>query len=151
MNFNSNQFHKAIIIDANFILLPIQFRIDYLFEIRHILEGKLDFIIFQQVIDELEAKKIRIQSKKDATFQTQFHAGLRYLDQKKSEYNVIFRDEIKNMEETTDEFLLKQAILFKKNYKSVYLATNDSELKKKAHKSNIYIIYLRQGKQIRIF
>ncbi len=39
-------------------------------------------------------------------------------------------------------------IKFKKEFSHVFLATNDSELRKKAKESKINIIYLRQKKLI---
>ena len=52
-------FENHIVIDANFILLPFQFKIDYLYEIDNNLEGRTIFILFKQILDELEAKRLR--------------------------------------------------------------------------------------------
>ena len=79
---------NLIVVDSNFILLPFQFKIDYLHEIRELLEGELKFIIFQQVLNELEAKKRR--EAKSTKFRRLFEAGLLYLEKKKATHvNVI--------------------------------------------------------------
>ncbi len=139
---------SIVIIDSNFILLPFQFKIDYFLEIRQILEGKLKFIIFQQILYELESKKRR---EPEATkFRRFLESGLLYLERSNDKYRIEIMEEVKNDYETTDEFLLKKAIAFKIHGNNVYLATNDSELRKKAHNQHINTIFLRQKKYLSI-
>ena len=69
---------NLIVLDANFILLPFQFKIDYLYEIDAKLEGKTIFIIYKQILDELEAKKIREPEAKK--YHMNFKAGLFYFE-----------------------------------------------------------------------
>ena len=137
---------NVVIIDSNFILLPYQFKIDYLNDIYLKLEGKIRFFIFKQSLNEIEAKIRR--EPKTRKLKRQFKAGMSYLDKNEKVYPLYFIDEIKNEEETTDEFLLKWCIQFKKDYKKVFLATNDSELRKKAKNSNVNVIFLRQKKYL---
>ena len=139
---------NIIIIDSNFILLPFQFKIDYLNEIYLSLEGKIRFYIFKQVIDELKAKESR--EPKARKFRRMFKSGMSYLEKNEKIFPIYFLDEVKNSSETTDEFLLKWCIKFKKEYKHVYLATNDSELRKKAKNSKVNVIFLRQMKYLSI-
>ena len=137
---------NIIILDANFILLPFQFKIDFFEEITFKLEGSKRFIIFKQIFDELEAKKNR---EKDATkFQQQLSAGIEYLNQRKDKYDLLIIDKIKALNETTDDFLITQSLEFQDQCKHLYLATNDSELRRKAKKSNINVIFLRQKKYL---
>ena len=145
---NSIKNISIIIIDSNFILLPFQFKIDYLNDIFLNLEGKIRFYIFKQVIDELKAKESR--EPKARKFHRMFKSGMSYLEKNEKIFPIYFIDEVKNSSETTDEFLLKWCIKFKKEYKHVYLATNDSELRKKAKNSNINVIFLRQMKYLSI-
>ena len=137
---------KLIVIDANFILLPFQFKIDYFNEIRLLLEGKVRFILFQQILNELEAKKKR--EPKSTKFARILNSGLLYLEKNKESYEIDFLNKIKKNHETTDEFLLRKSIKLKKNYQNVFLATNDSELRRQAKKSNINVIFLRQKKYL---
>jgi len=142
---------NAVILDSNFILLPIQFHLDYLEDIVFKLEGRTKFIIYKQVLDELEAKKERFRKKgKSNKFHTQLEAGKRYLEINKNKFHISFIDEVKNEKETTDQFLLKKAKVLKKESSSVFLATNDYELRKKAIQSEISIIYLRKKQFISI-
>ena len=139
---------NIIIIDSNFILLPFQFKIDYLNDIYLKLEGKTRFYVFKQILDELNAKIIR--ETKARKFNRQLKGGMNYLEKNEKVYPIYFIDEIKNDNETTDEFLLKWCIRLKKEYRHVFLATNDSELRKKAKNSNVNVIFLRQKKYISI-
>ncbi len=144
----SLKIHNLIIIDSNFILLPYQFKIDYLNEIYLNLEGKIKFFIFKQSLDELESKKRRqsITSK----FRRLYNSGMSYLEKNEKIYPLYFIDEIKEEIETTDEFILRRCVDFKNDYKNVFLATNDSELRKKAKKKKINTIFLRQRKYLSI-
>lgn len=137
---------NVIIIDANFILLPFQFKIDYLTEITAGLEGKTRFIIYKQVLDELEAKKLR---EPNATkFRMNLKSGLLYLEKNNDEFNFLYKERIKSKEETTDDFLLKRCQELKGKNKKVYLASNDTDLRRKAKKIGISTIFLRQRKYL---
>lgn len=142
------EFNNLVIIDANFILVPIQFKVDYLDEINFRLEGNTEFLVYKQVIDELEAKAQRFERRqKSARFEAQLKAGKVYLEQNKEKYHIRCSDEIKNREETTDEFLLRKIITLKETYPHMYLATNDKYLKKRA-KQHASLILIRQGKKL---
>jgi rRNA-processing protein FCF1 len=69
---------------------------------------------------------------------------MNYLDKNEKVYPIYFVDEVKTESETTDEFLLRRCNEFKKEYKKIFLATNDSELRTKAKNSKINVIFLRQ-------
>jgi rRNA-processing protein FCF1 len=139
---------NLIIVDANFVLLPFQFKIDYLREIEHNVQGKVKFIIFQQIIDELNAKAER--EKKATKFSLLLNSSLSYLERYKNDYNIIFDPLIKSQNETSDEFLLRKSVELKKRGKLIYLATCDKELKKKAKNQKINLIFIRQKKIILI-
>jgi len=137
---------NLIVVDANFVLLPFQFKIDYLYEITASLEGKTIFIVYKQIRDELEAKKLR---EPNATkFHMNLKSGLLYLEKNDEKYNIIYKQNIKSSEETTDAFLLKSCQELKKKNKKVYLASNDTDLRRKARIIGINTIFLRQKKYI---
>lgn len=140
MKFKNN----IVILDSNFILLPFQFKLDYLNEIRTNLEGTIKIIIYQQILNELEAKKIREPNA--VKFQKFYNSGLLYIEKSKINYNIVILDEIKEKNENTDEFLLKKAEQLQSKINNVFLATNDSDLRKKAKKNKINTIFLRQKK-----
>ena len=137
---------NLIVIDANFILLPFQFKIDYLYEIDASLEGKTIFIVYKQILDELEAKKIREPEARK--FHMNFKAGLLYLEKNNEKYNIDYKQNIKLKDETTDNFLLKSCMELKSISKRVFLATNDAELRRKANKMEVSTIFLRQKKYL---
>jgi len=141
---NSN----LIVIDSNFILLPFQFKIDYLNEIRLKLEGKLRFVIFRQILDELEAKRRR--ESKSTKFKRLLDSGLLYLEKNKVNYDVVFLEDTKENSESTDAFLLRKSLELKDEGYSTFLTTNDSELRRKARLSSINTIFLRQRKYLSI-
>ncbi len=150
MNNKFKDIVNLIIIDSNFILLPIQFHVDYIEEIAYKLEGKSQFIIYKQIYDELNAKRNRYEQKKSSIFQNQYSSGLKYLDIKKENFDILIEKQVKDINENTDDFLLRKASEFKGKKIKIYLATNDSELRKKAIKLEISVIFLRQKKYISI-
>ncbi len=138
--------HNLIILDSNFILLPFQFKVDYLNEIRLNLEGEVEFIIFKQILNELEAKQVRDPNA--TKFQREFKSGLSYLEKNRNKYDITFLDETKKAIETTDDFLLRKAIELKIENQLIFLATNDSILRKKAGEFGLNSIFLRQKKYL---
>ena len=138
--------HNLIILDSNFILLPFQFKVDYLNEVKLYLEGGVEFIIFKQILDELGAKQVR---EPNATkFQRDFKSGISYLEKNRNKYEITFLDEIKKDNETTDNFLLRRGIELKNEGYVIFLATNDSILRKKAKEFGLNTIFLRQKKYL---
>ncbi len=137
-------YENLIVIDANFILLPFQFKIDYLYDIDSSLEGRTVFILFKQILDELEAKRIR---EPNATkFTMNLKSGLSYIENNKEKYNIIYNHLTKSIWETTDDFLVNLCKELKEEKKKVYLATNDADLRRKARKIGVSTIFLRQKK-----
>ena len=137
---------NRIILDSNFILLPFQFKIDYLKEIWETMAGKTSFIIYQQVLDELKAKEKRFPNR--TSFKRNLDAGINYLNHHKNLYEIEFIECQKLEDETTDDFLIRKCILMKNEGSRVFLATNDKELRKKAVNHKIFVIYMRQKKYI---
>ncbi len=137
---------NVIILDANFILLPFQFKIDYLKEIRDNVEGKLKFIVYQQILDELEAKEKR--ESRATKFKKLLSSGLLYLRNNENIHVIDYVNDIKDENENTDDFLLRKVIDLKGTFKSVFLATNDTELRNRSKKLSISVIFLRQKKYL---
>lgn len=137
---------NAVIIDSNFILLPFQFKIDYFNEINLKMEGKTCFIIYKQILDELESKSRR--QSKTTKFQLQLKSSLRYVDSNQERFNIKIINKVKSEFETTDEFLIKRCIDLKEKDWRVFLATNDSKLRKEVNRLGISTIFLRQKKYL---
>ncbi|MFX1496455.1 MAG: PIN domain-containing protein [Promethearchaeota archaeon] len=139
-------FKNAVVIDSNFILLPFQFKIDYFNEINLMLEGKTCFIIYKQILDELEAKSRR--HLKTTKFQLELNSSLRYIDSNQERFNIKIINKVKSEFVTTDAFLIKQCIDLKEKEWRVFLATNDSKLRKEVNRLGISTIFLRQKKYL---
>jgi rRNA-processing protein FCF1 len=137
---------NIVVIDANFLFLPIQFKIDFLSEINFKLVGKNYFLIYKQIFDELESKKKRLHE--ISKFGREFNFISVYLESNKNNYNLIYINKIKARSETTDQFLLNECLRLKKTHHTIYLATNDYQLRKEAIKANIRNICLRQKKYL---
>ncbi|MFW9949411.1 MAG: PIN domain-containing protein [Candidatus Thorarchaeota archaeon] len=131
-----------VIIDSNFLFLPIQFKIDYLEDIKSTLGGKTKIIYYQQIFDELSSKQIREPNARK--FEMDLRASLQYLEKKKENYNIQFINKKKNSNETTDDFLITECVNYRTELGKVYLATNDSNLRKKANEQGIHTIFLKQ-------
>ncbi|MFX0007858.1 MAG: PIN domain-containing protein [Promethearchaeota archaeon] len=139
---------NIIVIDSNFILLPFQFKIDYFDEIRSKIEGEIRFIIYQQIFNELEAKrKKELETTKFIRF---LESGLGYLEKNKKKYRIDILEDKKKKNETTDDFLIRMLMNLKKQNQNIYIATNDSDLRRKAKEIQIYTIFMRQKKYISI-
>ena len=141
-------FINIVVIDANFILLPFQFKIDYLKEIRDLLEGKIVFIIFEQVLIELEAKRKR--ESRAVKFEKFLASGIDYIEKNKENYPIEFLEAEKEKSETTDEFLIRKSVEMKTKENKIFLATNDKELNQLAKNQKISRIFLRQKKYLSI-
>lgn len=139
---------NLVVIDSNFILLPIQFKVDYFEEIRLNIEGKLTFIIYQQILNELESKRKR--ETRATNFTRYLKSGLLYLEKNKKKYNINILEDTKEENETTDDFLLRMLKHLKLGDQNIYVATNDSDLRKEAKFNNINTIFLRQKKYLSI-
>lgn len=135
-----------MVIDSNFILLPFQYKINYLEEITFLLEGTTKFIFYQQIFDELNSKKKRV--KKSRKFKLQMEAGLRYLDEMKAKYLVELKEERKEDDETTDDFILRKLKELKESSSWVFLASNDKMLRQQAREAEVSLIFLRQEKRL---
>jgi rRNA-processing protein FCF1 len=131
-----------IIIDSNFLFLPYQFKIDYLSEITMNLGNKSNLIIFRQVLDELKSKQKREPNARK--FEMNLQAAIFYLEKNRDRYNIQFIEKKKEFNETTDEFLINGCLHYKAENRKVFLATNDSKLRKKAAQLGIGRIYLKQ-------
>jgi len=137
-------FENLIVIDANFILLIFQFKIDYLYDIDSNLEGRTVFILFKQILDELEAKRLR---EPNATkFIMNLKSGLSYLKDNDAKYNIVYNHLTKSNGETTDDFLIRKCKDLKGKEKKVFLASNDADLRRNARKIDVSTIFLRQKK-----
>ena len=125
---------KRIILDTNFLLIPVQFKVDIFEEIRRISDFRYQLCIIDKSIDEL--KKITL------TGNTKDKAAAK-LALKLVELKKIKKIETKSHKQV-DELILDSA------KKDDFVATQDKELKQKLKKRHIPIVILRQRKFLEI-
>lgn len=128
---------KKIIIDTNFFLIPYNFKVDIFSEIDRICDFKHDIFIIDKTKDELESiiTKQRGKNKRAAEL------GLALIKAKKPK---LIKSQSKNQEYSVDDIILKKAD------KSVIVATQDRNLKRKLKLKKIPVIVLRQKKYLKI-
>lgn len=125
---------KRIILDTNFLLIPVQFKVDIFEEIKRISDFVYQLHIIDRSVEELE-KIILTGDTKD---KTAAKIALKLIKFKKI-------DKIKTTgNKNVDELILDLA------RKDDIVATQDKELKQKLKKRSIPIIILRQRKFLEI-
>lgn len=123
---------KEVYIDTNFFLLPFQFNVDIIEEFRIRLPNH-KLVTTKFVIRELKGLK----NNKNSKTRLAASLGLKIAQSNQIEIKDI---PLKNGE-SVDEGLVRIANV---------LATNDIELRKKAKKNNLTIVYLRQKRYLAI-
>jgi len=123
-----------IILDSNFLLVPLQFRVD-IFEELNVLLGKAEPIVLSTTIEELK-KLIEKSSIKE---RMQFSAALKLAE--RCEILKVKRDKSENY----DDAIFRVAKELK-----IPVATNDSELRKRLREAGIATVYLRQKARLEI-
>ncbi|MHA1935931.1 MAG: type II toxin-antitoxin system VapC family toxin [Candidatus Thorarchaeota archaeon] len=124
-----------VIIDTNFITIPAQFGVDIFSEAQRILEKRLEFVLLMSVVEEINTKFTAAESK---TEKRQFKIAKDLTDR----CRII--DITEEMKQTSvDNQLLDYAASV-----NGVLATNDKELRRKAHERKIPVLVLRGKKHL---
>ncbi len=116
-----------VVLDSNFVFLPLTLRLDIFSEIEELLPGRVKFIVLEPVRKELE-RLARSNSElgRKASF------ALRFLDRCEE---IMVR---LGQSETVDEVIVRLA-----EGSKVIVATTDMALKKKLRDINVPVIYVR--------
>ena len=120
---------KTVILDTNFLLIPVQFKIDIFSEIPNILEDKVEFVVPDKVIEEL--KRLRESKGKDS-----IAASVALTLLKKRKIRVV------KISWPVDRSLLE--------FDNVIVATNDKVLRRRLKAKGIRTIYLRSKKYLEV-
>ena len=123
-----------IILDSNFLLVPLQFRVD-IFEELNVLLGKAEPIVLSTTIEELK----KIIEKSSIKERMQFSAALKLAE--RCEILKVKKDKSENY----DDVIFRVAKELK-----IPVATNDSELRKRLREVGIATVYLRQKARLEI-
>ena len=126
---------KELILDTNFLLTPIKFKVDIFDEIDRIMDTPYQLCIIDKTLDELDniIKKQRGKEREAAKL-------AKKIVEKKG-IHIIKTDKLKNV----DQILLERA-----KEKSFITATQDMELKRRLKSRKIGIIILRQKKYLEL-
>ena len=122
-----------VILDSNFLFVPLEFKIDIFEEIRNILGGRIKFIVLSSTIEELE--KISASGKNKLSRQASFALELA----KKCEILKVER----LPGESNDDVIVRIAKKFK-----CAVATNDRTLKRTLRNMGIAVIYVREKSRL---
>lgn len=119
----------TVILDSNFLLIPLQFGVDIFEELQRLLGGLVRYVIPSPVIEELIL--LRQEAKHSLRKKMDFALEI-------SEQCEIVEEDVGHGE-TVDDVLVRLAIKW-----SCPLATNDAELRRRLRAEGIPVIYLRQ-------
>ena len=120
---------KTVILDTNFLLIPVQFKVDIFSEIPNILEDEVEFVVPDKVIEEL--KRLRESKGKDS-----IAASVALTLLKKRKIRVV------KISWPVDRSLLE--------FDNVIVATNDKVLRRRLKAKGIRTIYLRSKKYLEV-
>ena len=122
-----------VILDSNFLFVPLQFQIDIFREIEEVVNGKVEFIVLSITIEEL--KKIISKGgdklSRQASFALELAKKCRILEVKKLPG------------ESNDDVIVRVAKRFK-----CAVATNDRTLKRMLRNMGVAVIYVRERSRL---
>lgn len=119
----------AVIIDSNFLFIPLQFGVDIFEELRRLLGGPVRCIVPSPVVEEL--RLLRQGAKPKLRKEIAFALSL-------AERCEVVEEQV-DPGETVDDVILRLALGWR-----CPVATNDGHLKRRLRAEGIPVIYLRQ-------
>jgi rRNA-processing protein FCF1 len=125
-----------VIVDTNFLTVPVQFGLDIFAEAERVLERSVEFILLDSIIEEIKSKLQRARKTEARIFRVAIELSERC--------SVVTTDASMKVN-PVDEQLLE----FTKSVKGV-LATNDRELRAKAIAQGTPVLLLRGKKYLEL-
>ena len=120
-----------VLCDTNFLLIPIRFGVDILAETSEAVNDIVEFYVSSKVVEEI---KLLISNAKPG-----LEKELRFALNMANRFKIIEDDSSLSV----DDSLIQLA---EKN--NMILGTVDKELRKKAKKSGVKVVFLRQGRRL---
>ena len=120
-----------VLCDTNFLLIPIRFGVDILAETTEAVNDIVEFYVSSKVVEEI---KLLISNAKPG-----LERELRFALNMANRFKIIEDDSSLSV----DDSLIQLA---EKN--NMILGTVDKELRKKAKKSGVKVVFLRQGRRL---
>ncbi|UCH56639.1 MAG: hypothetical protein JSV18_04570 [Candidatus Bathyarchaeota archaeon] len=131
---NLNKPHISVILDANFLFIPLRFGIDIFEELQRLF-GNVRCVVTTPVIDEL--RLLRVDSKPSLIRDIDFAI--------KMTKRCDVMDECLKTGETVDDSIVRVA-----KETRFPVATNDAELKRRLKKEGIPVVYLRKRSYLEV-
>jgi hypothetical protein len=123
-----------VILDANALLVPIQFKIDIFQELKTLLNRNFQLVLLKPIQEELEhlAREGSTQTRKKASYALKLAEKCETI-------------EVKGAATSPDETIFQTAKRW-----NCPVFTNDRELKKKLRNINVPVVYVRQKSRLEI-
>ena len=115
-----------LIMDTNFAVIPFQFKVDVYAELSRMIDEPYEICFLNFCIEEI--KKLEFG---DAALKLMEQKGVKFIDAERNG----------SVDDSIIDFAKKEGCI---------IATQDKELKKKALKENISVIFLRQKKYLKM-
>jgi len=124
---------KKVILDTNFLMIPLQFRVDIFSELNRICHFNYKLLIYGQTVDELKnvMQKQSGKNKKAAQF------ALKLI-------------KLKNIEIIESEQRDVDSLILENLDKDTIVATQDIMLKKEVLEKGSYVVILRKKKHLQL-
>ena len=126
---------KEVIIDTNFLTVPSQFNVDIFSEAERLLDGRLQFVV---LAGSLEEAKKKLQQATKVKEKRKFRVAR----------ELATRCEIVEPDKRIASLPVDDQILEYATSVSGVIATNDRDLRQRAIRNNIPVIYLRGKKRL---
>ncbi|TFG12167.1 nucleotide-binding protein [Candidatus Thorarchaeota archaeon] len=126
---------KEVIIDTNFLTVPSQFNVDIFSEAERLLEGRLEYVVLTGSLEEIEkklAQATKVKEKRKFRMAKDLAARCQ-----------IVEPDARIARQSVDDQILEYAASV-----SGVIATNDRELRQRAIRKNIPVIFLRGKKRL---
>ncbi len=116
-----------LLVDTNFLLIPLRFKVDIFEETQNAVNDLVDFYVSSRVLDEITILKEKSKNK----FVRQLS-----LVEKMAERCTVIQDDSRTL---VDESLINLA-----SREGMVIGTTDAELRQKAREAGVKVVYLRQ-------
>ncbi len=124
-----------VLLDTNFLMLPLRFGVDIRRELERILEGAFSLATTPAVLNELNRLKLNVKTRelRNIEFALSSAEGMEKLD-----------DLLREGEDVDDELVRLS------NVEGVIVATTDAELRKRIKRLGHPVVFLRQRRYLAI-
>jgi len=127
---------KIVVLDTNILTVPAQFSVDIFAESERVLERRLEFVVLKSVIQELERKlEVAVRTEK-----FKFRVAL----------DLVKRCTITGLDAVTSSKPVDDQVLEYAISVDGVVATNDKELRERAIKQGVPVLFMRGKKRLEI-